>query len=203
MRIHVFLFAKEPRLGRVKTRLARDIGALQALVFYRNTLCRTIRELKGDPRLKLTIAITPDRLSGRKPAWAQGVRLTGQGRGTLGQRMARTIRTAPQGPVIIIGSDIPAIRRSDLLVAASILGRADAVFGPSSDGGYWLVGMKRLRPLSPDLFRNVRWSSPHALRDSCATLAKTNTVQFAGQLDDVDDGVTYRRWKQGRVNDRQ
>jgi len=197
MRANVILFAKEPRLGRVKSRLAKDIGVTLALSFYRNNLLRIIRRLKGDPRLNLTIAITPDRLRNKNPAWAHGVTLIGQGTGDLGERMARAIRNAPPGPVIVIGSDIPTITKTHLFRALKRLGRADAVFGPSNDGGYWLVGIKRLKPPNQGLFRSVRWSGPNALDDSCASLPKTDIIAFVDQLDDVDDGIAYHHWKAG------
>jgi len=198
MRAHVFLFAKQPRFGRVKSRLAKDIGTSPAVSFYRNNLSHIVRRLKDDPRLNLTIAITPDRIVNQRPRWAQGVRLVGQGKGNLGERMARAFRNAPPGPVIIVGSDIPTITKPHVLNAIKKLGQADAVFGPSGDGGFWLVGMKRLRPTRIDLFRSVRWSSPHALTDSCATLQKTDSISFVDQLDDIDDGKSYRQWKYGQ-----
>lgn len=203
MRTQVILFAKAPRLGRVKSRLAKDIGAQKALLFYRNNLSCVIRRLKGNPWFSLTVAVSPDRMAGQKPAWAHGVPLVAQGRGDLGQRMARAFQSAPPGPAIIIGSDIPHIRPSHLQKAAALLGQSEAVFGPSSDGGYWLVGLRRLRPQHPGLFRHVRWSSPHALDDSIETLTHTMSVCFTDQLDDIDDGASYHRWKQGQANDRQ
>lgn len=202
MRAHVFLFAKEPRLGRVKSRLAKDIGTSPALSFYRNNLSHIVRQLKDDPRLNLTIAITPDRIASQRPAWAHGVTLVGQGQGDLGERMARAIRNAPPGPVIIIGSDIPTITKPHVLNAVNKLGLADAVFGPSGDGGYWLVGLKRLKPQSRTLFNSVRWSGPYALGDSRATLGKTDTVALTDCLDDIDDGASYHHWKSGLRHER-
>ena len=201
MRAHVILFAKQPRLGRVKSRLAKDIGDAKSLSFYRNNLTRVVRRLKGDPRINLTIAISPDRVASENPAWAFGVPLIRQGHGELGERMARAFRNAPPGPVIIIGSDIPAITKPLVLNAIRKLGHADAVFGPSGDGGYWLVGLRRLRPPSYSLFRSVRWSGPYALKDSKATLTKASVVVLATCLDDVDDGASYHRWKAGNRHD--
>jgi glycosyltransferase A (GT-A) superfamily protein (DUF2064 family) len=66
------------------------------------------------------------------------------------------------------------------------------VFGPAEDGGYWLVGQRRLRAL-PDLFRGVRWSSPHALADTLANLAPGQTHALVATLTDVDDGGAYAR----------
>jgi glycosyltransferase A (GT-A) superfamily protein (DUF2064 family) len=66
------------------------------------------------------------------------------------------------------------------------------VFGPAEDGGYWLVGQRRLKPM-PDLFRAVRWSTPHALADTLANLRVGETHALVARLADVDDGHAYRR----------
>ncbi|MGH7002427.1 MAG: DUF2064 domain-containing protein, partial [Alphaproteobacteria bacterium] len=71
-------------------------------------------------------------------------------------------------------------------------GRHTAVFGPAEDGGYWLIGQRRLRAM-PDLFRNVRWSGPHALADTLANLRAGTNHGLVARLADVDDGAAYRR----------
>jgi glycosyltransferase A (GT-A) superfamily protein (DUF2064 family) len=71
-----------------------------------------------------------------------------------------------------------------------VLGAADAVLGPATDGGYWLVGLKRLpKILSP--FADVRWSGPHSLADTIANL-KGKRVAYAATLCDVDTADAYR-----------
>jgi hypothetical protein len=112
-----------------------------------------------------------------------------QGRGDLGMRMRRALAACPPGPKLLVGSDIPGLNASHIAVAFALLGRHDVVFGPAADGGYWLVGC-RCRP--PD-FGQVRWSSQHALADTLANLPQSLSVGFAATLDDVDDGVAYRR----------
>jgi len=57
--------------------------------------------------------------------------------------MQRLFERLPPGPVIIIGSDIPAIRAGHIAEAFKLIGRGDAVFGNATDGGYWLVGLRR------------------------------------------------------------
>ncbi len=65
------------------------------------------------------------------------------------------------------------------------------MFGPAPDGGYWLVGLKRVpRLLAP--FAGVRWSSPHALADTLANLDGLRVV-FAATLSDVDTGEDFRQ----------
>ena len=105
--------------------------------------------------------------------------------------MQRLFRTLPPGPAIIVGSDIPAIKASDIARAFRLLGNADAVFGRAPDGGYWLVGLRRTpRLLAP--FAGVRWSGPHALADTLGNL-KGSRVAFAATLSDVDTEENYRR----------
>ena len=103
----------------------------------------------------------------------------------------------PPGPAIIVGSDIPAIRPTQIADAFRQLGRADAVFGPATDGGYWLVGLKRSpKRLTP--FARVPWSTEHALDATCANL-KGRSVAFAATLGDVDTVEDYEQSCGGRL----
>ena len=122
-----------------------------------------------------------------------------QGDGDLGLRMQRLFNRLPPGPVIVIGSDIPAIRPAHIAGAFRLLGQADAVFGPAPDGGYWLVGLKRTpRVLAP--FARVRWSGPHALADTRTNL-KGKRVALTANLNDVDraDDLRRERGRAGRL----
>ena len=102
--------------------------------------------------------------------------------------MQRILDRAPPGPVVIIGTDIPGIRRAHIAEAFRVLGRRAHVFGPATDGGYWLVGSRR-RPHTPQgLFTRVRWSSEHALADTLANL-DGRSVGFVATLSDVDDAA--------------
>ena len=192
LRQHLIIFAKQPRMGRVKTRLAKDIGTVAAWNFYRHTLSRTINSLCHDRRWKTVLAITPDRAIHQRPPWRTGlitphIPFMAQGSGDLGRRMQRIFNTLPPGPVIIIGGDIPDIRACYIQQAFKILGHKHCVFGPADDGGYWLVGCKR-RPRVPELFKNIRWSTEFALKDTLDPLPKSLTVGFAQQLSDIDTG---------------
>jgi rSAM/selenodomain-associated transferase 1 len=197
-RRYLVIMAKSPRLGVAKRRLGAEIGAVAALRFYRNCLNRTCWRLGSDPRWQTLLAVTPDReLLARD--WPENIPLLAQGAGDLGQRMHRIFAKLPPGDVIIIGSDIPAIDPSHVAQAFHALGRADAVFGPATDGGYWLVGLKR-RPAALNAFADVRWSGPHALADTLANLDGKN-IALTATLSDVDEARTYRacRNKAGRL----
>lgn len=115
-----------------------------------------------------------------------------QGRGDLGQRMARVFRALPPGPACIIGGDIPGILPRHIATAFGALGRHDAAFGPAPDGGFWLTGLRHPGLAPAGLFRNVRWSSKHALADSMATLPG-RTIALTDTLADVDTAADLGR----------
>ncbi len=185
------IFVKEPRPGRVKSRLARDLGTVGAASWYR-THCRRLLRLVGhDGRWTTALAVTPDREGLESRFWPPGIMRMPQGEGDLGARMAGLMRRLPPGPAAIIGSDIPGVRPSHIMRAFRLLGRHDAVFGPSPDGGYWLVGMRRRRRLPIGAFRNVRWSGEHALADSCNSLPG-HAIGHCDTLRDVDTAADLR-----------
>ncbi len=98
----------------------------------------------------------------------------------------------PKGPVCIIGGDIPGVTRAHVWQAFRRLGDHDAVFGPAPDGGFWLVGLKRLAPVPVNLFKDVRWSSPHALADTMASLESLRIARVE-TLEDVDTLADLQR----------
>ncbi|MBB4658617.1 TIGR04282 family arsenosugar biosynthesis glycosyltransferase [Parvularcula dongshanensis] len=179
------LFAKPPLAGRVKTRLAKDVGSAFATSFYRQATARLLRRL-ADPRWRTVLCA--DAPPGVGPAcWPPGVRRIAQGGGNLGDRMRRALRRLPPGPVVILGTDAPQVTRADVAAAFAALRGADLVVGPAEDGGYWLIGASRRRPL-PGLFEGVRWSTKHALGDTLASLPGDARVAHLRTLRDVDDG---------------
>jgi uncharacterized protein len=192
-RRHLVLFLREPRYGVGKRRLARDVGDGAALRFARTMLGLMVRRLAKDGRWRLRLAVAPDRARARRRLWPRGVRVVVQGGGDLGQRMRRALAECPPGPVMLIGNDIPALTAQHIGEAFRLLGRCDLVFGPSEDGGFWLVGARRC-PRLPPLFGPVRWSGPHALSDTLGNLPRAVRVGFAARLEDIDNGASYRRF---------
>jgi len=194
MKRHLVIFARAPQAGRVKRRLASEIGITAAARFYRTILSRQIRRLTSDRRWTVWLFVTPDDSLGH-PAW-RGIprpRVSRQEYGDLGQRMTLPFRALPPGPVVLVGSDIPAMRASHIARAFRLLGRHDLVFGPASDGGFWLVGARRIKPIPRRLFAGVRWSTAHALADTLAGIPGEFSTALADALDDVDDARDLRR----------
>jgi rSAM/selenodomain-associated transferase 1 len=183
MRRTLVIMLKEPRAGRVKTRLGQDIGMVGAAWWFRHQVARLLRRIE-DPRWQVVLAVAPDRaVTGR--AWPARFQKVPQGPGNLGDRMARQLRDMPPGPVCVIGGDIPGVTRAHVARAFAALGSHEAVFGPAPDGGYWLVGLKRARALSAGVFAGVRWSTEHALSDSIASMSGLS-VALVDELQDVD-----------------
>ncbi len=185
------MMVKEARPGRVKTRLSKNIGSVAAARWYRRSYEQVLRRLDHDPRWQIFLAVSPDICATSCEILPDHIPRLPQGAGDLGARMRRIFKTLPAGPVLIIGSDIPAITSDDIWKSFRLLDSQGAVFGPSPDGGYWLVGMGRHRRYVPSHFQNVRWSSPHALADSIASVNGRN-IQFTSRLADVDTGDDLR-----------
>ena len=181
---------KEPHPGRVKTRLGRDIGKVEAAWWFRHQTARLLRRL-DDPRWRLVLAVSPDGEGMTSRVWSGHLPRLPQGPGDLGHRMGRVFRTLPPGPALIVGADIPGIAPDHIERAFRTLGKADAVFGPAPDGGYWLVGLRRTAAVPSGLFAGVRWSTSHAIEDSRATLANYR-VAMIDTLRDVDTASDLR-----------
>ena len=183
----LIVFARAPRLGAVKRRLAREAGDLAALRFHRAMLRSLARRLGRDRRWRTVLAVTPDRARFPSPLPRMP-----QGRGDLGERMTLAL-ARDRRRAVLVGSDIPGIGADDIAAAFRALGgRADAVFGPAEDGGYWLVGLGPRRPAAP--FRGVRWSGPHALADTLAN-CRGRRVALLRRLRDVDGAADLAAWR--------
>lgn len=188
----VVVFARTPRRGAVKRRLAAKAGAAAALRFHRLTLEALVRRFVRDCRWRTVLAVTSG--SYRWPRFVPRIRQQGA---DIGARMAHAIAAMPPGPVLLVGSDIPGIRPAHIARAFRALAVGDVVFGPASDGGYWLVGVRK-RVLLRSLFRGVRWSTEYALADTVANLPPGRAHALADTLSDVDDAAALRRLRLSR-----
>ena len=182
--------AKVPAAGIAKTRLARELGIATATRFARHATLALLARMTPHAAWQTILAIAPDSGVAWR-GWPGKFLRIPQGRGDLGQRMQRLMQLPTRGPVVIIGADIPGIRGSHIREAFRLLGRHDVVFGPATDGGYWLVGLRRRpRVLAP--FDRVCWSSPHVLGDTLGNLERGSVAHLA-VLADVDSAGDYAR----------
>jgi rSAM/selenodomain-associated transferase 1 len=189
-RRRLVIMAKAPFAGAAKRRLAAEIGSTEATRFARAAAAALLGRLGRDARWQTILAVSPDRFA-KSRIWPPKLETCAQGPGDLGQRMQRLLQARPPGPLIIIGTDIPGICASHIALAFRLLGSRDAVFGPAIDGGYWLVGLRR-RPRLLQPFQQVRWSGPHALKDTLGNLSG-HMIGFVPTLADIDSAKDYRR----------
>jgi len=177
---------KEPRPGRVKSRLGRDIGMVEAAWWFRRQATRLIRDLR-DPRWEIVLAVAPDRDGLLSRVWPSELRRIPQGGGDLGARMRRVLAATP-GPTVMIGADIPGITRAHVWEAFGALGPNASVIGPAVDGGFWMIGLHMPGRQATGFFRGIRWSHAETLADTLPTLPTPYaTVAVLSDVDTVDD----------------
>ncbi len=153
----VLLFAKAPRVGRVKTRLAADLGEEAALRLYREVGARVATSVGA--RFDLTVWYDPPDARGDMLAWLGEHRYLPQEGGDLGARLSRAFAwhfAQGERPVIVVGADAPKVSGATVAKAERYLRDHDAVIGPAADGGYYLLG---LRAPSPTVFEGIPWST--------------------------------------------
>ena len=180
---------KEPRPGKVKTRLGNDIGMIEAAWWYRHQSLSLIRNMVH-PKWETVIAVTPDIEGQKSRVWPPELKRISQGKSDLGERMLKIIESFRVGPICIIGSDIPDVSIEKIDRAFTLLMRNEFVIGPTLDGGFWLFGARKIRTISKKTFKNVRWSSIYAYEDTIKTL-ETERWATCDILRDVDNGTDF------------
>lgn len=151
------VFAKPPRPGLVKTRLAATVGEKRAAALARAFFDDTWSAASSLPWARAVLATTEPAAgewvgAKRAPVWPQG-------RGDLGDRLERVLRRALHDTpaALAIGTDTPGLPPILFSQARSALRGADAVLGPCEDGGFYLLGLRRC---PPGLLRDLPWSDP-------------------------------------------
>lgn len=188
------VFAKVPRPGRVKTRLAAGIGDAQAAALYR-VLGRQVLDGVRGGKYRIVVYIDPAGELDQARDWLgeAGVHFRPQQGIGLGDRLAHAIREELRGAehVCAIGTDAPAVDRDVVDRAFVELPAHHLVLGPATDGGYYLIGLSDYRPA---LFRKVPWSTAAVLE---ATLARARTLglrtSILPPLSDIDTVEDLRR----------
>ncbi len=181
----LIIIAKFPDADTVKTRLRGKLSDEQRLELYISMLENTVNKLKTIPGVDTFIAYAP---SGARTYFSHfGTRLISLDTRDLGINMFNAFKEvfgSGYKKACLVGTDIPDLTGRIILEAFRILNRKDLVFGPASDGGYYLVGMRKL---VREIFANVPWSSDQTLEKSLHQAEKfTYTVGFSKTLSDVD-----------------
>jgi rSAM/selenodomain-associated transferase 1 len=162
----IILFLKAPVPGKVKTRLANEVGKEEAVDVYRWLVENQLRNLP--PHWRVRVAYDPPNALKDFHAWL-GTRLEyrPQGEGDLGDRIGAAVNQAfleGAETVFCVGGDCPNLGPELFIGARSLLIEGnDLVFIPADDGGYVLVG---LRTPCPEIFKDIPWSAPDTLHVS-------------------------------------
>ena len=195
----LLIFAKAPVPGRVKTRLAGQLGTRGAAALYQKLLRRTVRIAYNARLCPIELWCAPDARHGFFAACRQeyGVTLRRQCAGDLGRRMNRALnQTLAAGhPAVLIGGDCASLGETELRTAFGLLAAGhEAVLGPAADGGYVLVGLNR--PCLA-LFRDIAWSTPTVLAATRRRLRRAgmNWAELPPGWD-VDTPADLRRLRQ-------
>lgn len=179
----ICVFAKPPVPGQVKTRLIPLLGSTGAAELAAAFLQDTWASLNALRNAKIVLASTCD---GQMACLPNSVEVWPQGEGDLGARIENTLRRAlrdsPQG--IAIGADSPGLPTKFLEQAQEALNQADAVIGPSYDGGFYLLG---LRTCPEGLLSGIRWSSATTCEETTTKLRAAGlTLEVLDPWFDVD-----------------
>jgi len=179
MLTRIVIFAKAPVPGEVKTRLILALGAEGAAKLAQQMLEDTCREA-----LESGVGPVELCLSGRSTALPARIKVTEQGEGDLGERLARAGSRTIE-PFIIIGTDCPELDARRIAAAARKLETHDAVIHPTFDGGYALLGLKRF---DRSLFSAIGWSGPEVARDTRGRIRALGwSLHLGATLRDIDE----------------
>jgi rSAM/selenodomain-associated transferase 1 len=197
---HLLIFAREPVLGRVKTRLAADIGPVAALATYRELLALTAAAVAtAQVPATVWLAEAPAPFASPtqpRPEWPGLPWRVQPPADSLGERMGHAFAeafAAGAERVVIIGTDCPGLTAAVLRQAFDQLMMHDLVAGPATDGGYYLLGMKQLHS---DLFANKQWSTASVLADTLVDAAQLGLrVAQLPTLADVDSARDLDAWR--------
>ena len=193
----IAVFAKAPVAGEVKTRLVPTLGAEGAARLHRALVEHTLGTATRVAPASLELWCSPDATHPFFSRCAAHFRCTlrVQEGADLGARMAHAF--AATAPLVLIGSDCPALAATHLLQAWQALRTHDAVFAPAEDGGYVLVALARPQPA---LFAGMRWSDPGVMAETRARIAaaKLECLELE-TLWDVDRPEDYRRLQQSGI----
>lgn len=182
----LLIFIKNPEPGKVKTRLAKTIGNDEALKVYLNLLNYT---LKITQHIQVDKHLFYDQEVPEKDMWPDNLYSKYcQFGADLGERMQDAFEkgfSKGYSSIVIIGSDCPELRPEIIEKAFLLLRSCDIVIGPARDGGYYLLGMKKVYA---SVFINKTWSSPSVFKETIDEISRLNlNLKLLPILSDVDN----------------
>lgn len=194
----VIIFVKYPAEGNVKTRLGKSLGVEFAVRFYKAMAEHTFQVCLSLPKEEYDIIVFYDKDDETEPVrdWIPGdfqIRL--QKGSDLGDKMKNAFELVFEKSykkVTIIGTDCPDLNTGILLKSFREVSKKNVMIGPSTDGGYYLLGMNRFYPF---LFDDIEWSSTRVLTDTINKAKANNLSMFMlPELIDIDTEKDLEEW---------
>ncbi len=189
----LIILIRNPHLGSVKTRLAAEIGDKGALKVYTALLdyTRLIASEIQSSRLLFYSNFIDD-----KDSWDNRIftKFLQEGN-SFGARMCRAFKLAfnDHEKAVIIGSDCEELTPEIIREAFNRLSEFDVILGPAKDGGYYLMGLKKIYP---ELFTNKKWSTSSVLKDTLNEIKKIGlSFYLLPVLSDIDDFEDFKNSK--------
>ena len=188
------IFANAPEKGRVKSRIAADLGPDVALTAYKTLAEHAVAAASHVDWCRKTIAYAPNGTGDTMRSWFGDLfDYRAQGDGDLGRRMLAALERAFQDGadrVVLIGVDCPGVTDAIITEAFSRLDAADAVLGPSFDGGYYLIGMKKLQKA---LFTDIPFGTGDTLQKTLMAARRASIrVSLLEWKRDVNTGDAWK-----------
>ena len=183
MKSILIVFAKTPILGSVKSRLSDKLGDIKTLWVYKQLLKKTKIAIQSIQQ-NVVVYYLGDRTDFFDQLFLNCKKHPQEGI-DLGERMANAISTEFEkgfNQIIIIGTDMWDLNQENIKKAFKDLNNSDIVIGPASDGGYYLLGIKKM---IPDIFQNKKWGSQTVLKETLKDL-KNYKVSFLKEKNDID-----------------
>jgi rSAM/selenodomain-associated transferase 1 len=193
----LLIFIRLPRKGKVKTRLAQSIGEQNATEFYQicvKSIFREIGKLPENIEKYIFFSEQPDK-GEKRFLESNGFRHSVQKGEGLGQRLENALNTVfKEGAqkTIVVASDVPDLSAQIINEAIEALDQNDIVIGPCFDGGYYLLGMKKMHH---KLFSNISWSTNQVYTQTLDSAKKDKlSLHQLQTLIDIDTGMDLRTW---------
>ena len=179
----VLVFCKNQIIGKVKTRLALSIGQKKALSIYSKLVNKTatiVNSLSSEVHIYYSDYIEEnDNFDSSK------IKKFIQKGNNLGDRMINALNISFKNfsPIVVIGSDLWELEISDIMDAFGILKKKNIVIGPSTDGGYYLIGMNYL---DTKIFENKNWGQQSVLNETIRDIDDITNIHLLDEKTDID-----------------
>jgi rSAM/selenodomain-associated transferase 1 len=198
----VLFYVKFPEYGKVKTRLANDIGHDHALDLYKCFLLDMLTMLESavlcSDNMQICICYAPETAEPAfRALFGENYHYFPQQGNDLGERMQQSFQHAFHSGLdraVLIGSDLPDLPVRIVTTAFERLNRFDIVIGPSGDGGYYLLGFRQ-KTFFPEVFQGITWSTAMVCAETLKKIEQAGySVSLLPEWKDIDHYTDLQRF---------